>query len=286
MKIDTTTVYVFLDNFYQEFVKTEASYHLPGKKTTRVPGLSLSEILTILILYSFSPCKNFKFYYHTCITTHDFPNKVSYQRFIELIPRAFPLLCFLSQSLLKEPADGEYYMDSTHLAVCHNKRIFHHQVFDGLATRGKSSMGWFFGFKLHLIIDTKGDIMDIKFTPGNVDDRAVVDDMTVELIGKLYADRGYISAELFKKLWQRGLHLVTGIKKNMTNLPAHFYDKIMLRKRALIETVFGYLKNNFNIEHTRHRSPCNAFAHMISALIAYMMKPTKPTISTPYWIQG
>lgn len=146
---------------------------------------------------------------------------------------------------------------------------------------GKTTKGWFYGMKLHALVNEKGDLLHIKITPGNVDDQAVVPHMTKDLFGFLFADRGYIKKELFIDLYKRGLKLVTGIKKNMKNKLMDYREKLLLRKRSLSETVFDYLKNKFQIEHTRHRSPFNAFVHIISTLIAYQLKKSKPSISMP-----
>jgi len=191
--------------------------------------------------------------------------------------RLFMPLAVLLQSTVGEET-GIYFADSTCLKVCRNKRISHHKVFDGLAKRGKSSMGWFFGFKLHLIINHKGQIMAIKITPGNTDDRAALKQMTKTLTGKCFADKGYISKELFRNLWKKGLHLITGIRKNMKNHLMPYLDKIVLRKRFIIETVFGVLKTDMHLEHSRHRSASNAFVNILAALVAYTYKTNKPQI--------
>ena len=144
-------------------------------------------------------------------------------------------------------------------------------------------MGWFFGFKLHIIINDVGQIMAIKITKGNVDDRTPVTELTKKLKGSVYADKGYIGADLFKALYKRGLKLITGIKKNMKNYLINLADKKLLRKRFCIETIFGFLKNSMNLEHTRHRSPVNFLDNLIAALTAYSLtkgKPKKLTIST------
>ena len=172
---------------------------------------------------------------------------------------------------------GIYFVDSTKLAVCHNRRIHRHKVFDGLAARGKTSMGWFFGFKLHFVINHKGQIMAVKITPGNTADSTVLDEITRHLVGKLYADKGYIGQDLFKTLWQRGLHLITGIRRNMRNYLMPLADKIMLRKRFVIETVLDTLKSEMGLEHSRHRSPVNTMAHVLSCLVAYAFRPGKPS---------
>lgn len=136
------------------------------------------------------------------------------------------------------------------------------KYFERLAARGKSTMGWFYGLKLHLVINDKGEIMAIKITPGNTDDRRVLKTLLSGLKGKCYADKGYISQKLFKQLWTQGIHLITGIRKNMRNYLMLKHDKWLLRKRFLIETVLGILKTDMGLEHTRHRSAGNAFVHI------------------------
>jgi IS5 family transposase len=174
---------------------------------------------------------------------------------------------------------GLYFADSSKLAVCHNRRIDRHKVFDGLAARGKTSMGWFFGLKLHFVINHKGQIMALTITPGNTADSTVLEKITQHLAGKLYADKGYIGHELFRKLWQRGLHLITGIRRNMRNHLMPLADKLMLRKRFVIETVLDILKSEMGLEHSRHRSVINAMVHILSCLVAYAFRPGKPSIS-------
>ncbi len=194
------------------------------------------------------------------------------------MPRLFVPLMVLLHSVSGEQT-GVYFADSTKLAVCHNRRIHRHKVFDGLAARGKTSMGWFFGLKLHFVINHKGQIVALKITPGNTADSTVVDDLTRHLAGKLYADKGYSGHELFTKLWQRGLHLITGIRRNMRNYLMPLADKIMLRKRFVIETVLDTLKSEMGLEHSRHRSVMNALVHVLSCLVAYACRPGKPSIS-------
>ena len=142
-------------------------------------------------------------------------------------------------------------------------------------------MGWFFGLKLHLVITKDGKITAVHITPGNVDDRKPVRQMVKNLWGLLFGDRGYIDQKLFKELYLQGLKLITGIKKNMKNKLMELHEKIYLRKRSISECVFDYLKNKMELVHTRHRSVSNAFVHIISTLVAYSLKPTKPTISMP-----
>ena len=176
---------------------------------------------------------------------------------------------------------GISYIDSTPLRSCHIKREKQHKVFKGIAQKGQCSLGWFYGFKLHIIINDRGEILDFIITPGNVDDRKPLNDMDLHkrIFGKLYGDKGYISKDLFEKLFVDGVHLITKIKKNMKNSLMLLQDKIALRKRALIETVNDELKNICQIEHTRHRSFENFTTNLLSGLIAYSLFDKKPSIN-------
>jgi hypothetical protein len=194
------------------------------------------------------------------------------------MPRLFVPLMVLLHSLSGERS-GVDFAASTKRAVCHNRRIHRHKVFDGLAARGKTSMGWFYGLKLHLVINHKGQIMALKITPGNTADSSVLDAITRHLKGKLYPDKGSIGRALFNKLWQRGRHLITTIRRNMRNYLMPLADKIMLRKRFVIETVLDTLKSEMGLEHSRHRSVINAMVHVLSCLVAYACRPGKPSIS-------
>jgi hypothetical protein len=282
MAVDITALYCCLDDFCKVFEDWEAHRLIPSAQTRTRPGkLSRAEMLFIMVLFHLSAYKNFKtFYLHGigCQYRACFRDLPHYDRFISLMPRLFVPLMVLLHSLSGEET-GIYFGDSSKLAVCHNRRIDRHRVFDGLAARGKTSMGWFYGLKLHLVINHKGQIMALKITPGNTADSTVLDEITQHLRGKLYADKGYISREVFTKLWQRGLHLITGIRRNMRNHLMLLGDKIMLRKRFVIETVLDILKCDMGLEHSRHRSPVNAMVHVLSCLVAYAYRPGKPSIS-------
>lgn len=137
-------------------------------------------------------------------------------------------------------------------------------------------MGWFYGFQLHIIVNECGELLAVQLTPGNVDDRKPVSELVQDLTGKLFGDKGYISGELFSKLYEQGLQLITRVRKNMKNYLMPLVDKILLRKRSLIETINDQLKNICQIDHTRHRSVMNFGVNLICALICYQQQEKKP----------
>lgn len=247
----------------------------------RQTQLSMSEIMTIIIHFHQSHYRNFKAYYLQHVEVNlrsEFPDLVSYNRFVELMPWVLiPLLAYMRGH--KGSCSGISFVDSTPLKVCHNLRIRRHKVFAGLADRGKTSMGWFFGFKLHLVVNDQGEILAFQLTPGNVDDRKPVPKMTNKLFGKLFGDRGYISQELFRQLYEEGLVLITTLRKNMKNQLMLLEERLLLRKRAIIETINDQLKNISQIEHSRHRSFANFIVNLLAGLIAYSLQAKKPTIN-------
>jgi hypothetical protein len=236
-------------------------------------------MMTLVVAFHLSNYRTFKhFYQHVHqYWRAEFPGLVSYPRFVALQPYLLVPLCLYLNSR-KGPITGIAFIDSTSLVVCHNRRIHSHRVFKDLAKRGKNSIGWFFGFKLHLIINDRGDLLAFKLTPANTDDRTPVPEMTRGMWGKLFGDKGYISQALFELLFKQNLQLITKIKKNMKNKLMPMADKILLRKRALIETVNDQLKNISQVEHTRHRSITGFMLNMLGALVAYTYQEKKPSL--------
>ena len=253
-------------------------------KRQRATKLSESEIITILIYFHYSKMRDFNAYYTLHIggpLQSAFPDLISYNRFIELIPRVLEsMYAFLQRHFV--PSTGIAFIDSSELPVCHPKRMKRNKVFQGTGAIGKSSKGWFFGFKMHLLINHDGGLVSAKITPGNVNDRKPVIEMARTLGGKLFGDKGYISKTLTKKLMEKGVTLITSIKKNMKPQVLSLFDKAVLKKRSLIESVNNQLKKVFHIEHTRHRSPINAFVHMFAGLAAYCLNPNKPSANIEY----
>ncbi len=282
------SVFCDVDNFCNELNLYFKHYYLScGQKPVSLEpscSLSLSEIMTICIGFHLSGYRTFKWYYTKLILkeyTKFFPKLVSYNRFVELMSyAAIPLTLFVQFHKYKE-CTGISFVDSTTLDVCDNHRISQHKVFKGIAKRGKSSTGWFYGFKLHLIINDRGEILNFCLTAGNVDDSnpKVMEHLTKNLFGKILGDKGYISKKLFESLFKKGIQLITKQKKNAKKAEAVcICDKILLRKRAIIESVNDFLKNICQIEHSRHRSRCNFIVNLVSGLAAYSFLPKKPSL--------
>ena len=283
MQIDTTAGFCCLDDFCKTYEEWERAGRIgiDGSRQ-RDHMLSLSERLLIMTMFHNSAYEDFKHFYEHGIK-HEYASLFGqtpcYARFVALMKQLLVPFAILLHSLKGEET-GIYFTDSSKLAVCHNRRITRNRVFKNLAKRGRTTMGWFFGFKLHIVINHKCEIMAVKISGGNVDDRKPLEKMVSGLRGKLFADKGYIGKELFNKLWRNGLHLITGIRKTMKNYLMPWFDKVLLRKRFIIETLFDKLKSAMSLEHSRHRSSVNAFVHILSCLVAYCFSTNKPKIST------
>jgi transposase len=252
------------------------------KKRQRDRSLTISEIMTILIAFHQSHYRDFKAYYCEQVSKNwhkEFPGLVSYTRFVEYTPSVvIPLMVYLRTRCLGR-CSGISFIDSTSLDVCLNQRIHSHKVFAGLAGRGKTSTGWFFGFKLHLVVNDRGEILRFCLTPGNIDDRKPVPHLADRLFGKLFGDKGYISQPLAQSLREMfDVQLITKLRRNMKNQLMTWSDRILLRRRAIIETIIDQLKNISQIEHSRHRSVPNYFVNVLCGLIAYCRRPSKPSL--------
>ena len=286
---EITKIFCMADDFskiYDKFIKANGLGPKRDRRKReyhRAPRLSDSEVITIMILFHFSGYRCLKHFYvgHVCPhMLHLFPRPVSYNRFTELEKKvAVPLILFLKKCLMRR-CTGISFVDSTALRVCRNQRIHLHRVFRGLAQRGQCSMGWFYGFKLHLICNEKGELLSFMLTPGNIDDRDPLKNSAFleNISGKLVGDKGYISKGLFEKLFVDGIQLLTKVRSNMKGALMTVADKILLRKRAIIECVNDELKNMAQIEHSRHRSVANFAVNLVAALSAYCFFPKKPMI--------
>jgi Transposase DDE domain. len=277
-----TEIFCLVDEFCKEYDQI-VDKHLLGTPSKRPSVMTKSEVITITILFQLSGFRTFKHFYIYYLQKHmqdDFPNTVSYNRFTELMQQNLMAMTLFLKTCCLGNCTGISFVDSTPIRVCKSKRIKNNKVFKGIATTGKSTMGWFHGFKLHIIINDKGEILNFTITQANIDDRAPLKKKSFldKIYGKLYADKGYIGKDLMQLLFADGLHLITHIKNNMKNSLMTMSDKILLRKRSVIETVNDELKNICQVEHSRHRSFTNFLSNIVAGLIAYSFLPKKPTI--------
>ena len=284
VRLDLDEVFCDVDDFCQlleQLGKGQPQLPWHGDAKPYRSRLSISEVTTIVIGFHSSGFRTFKEFYTLQVLAHwnqAFPNLVSYNRFVELMGwSVVPMVGYLYTCCFGDPT-GISFVDSTPLKVCDKHRAHSHKVFKGLAGWGKSSTGWFFGFKLHVVINDRGEFLGFALTPGNTDDRKPVPEMVKGLLGQVFGDRGYVSQKLFEKLYEQGLELISRRRKNMKNSLVKLLDKILLRKRSLIESVNDQLKNICQIEHSRHRSHFNFLANLLGGLIAYCYHPKKPSI--------
>ena len=256
-----TTIYCEVDDFVKQFeiYLSDRAIVGNGKKIRkRTSTMSTSEVITILILFHLNGYRSLKHFYLNYVKKHmkkDFPSTVSYNRFTELQKSSILPMLFYMMHVRTGKCTGISFIDSTPLRVCHNRRIHNHKVFDGYATRGHCSLGFYFGFKLHLVVNEMGEILTFQLSNANVDDRAPLKNNSFikRIFGKLFGDKGYISKEIKELLFVDGINLITKLKKNMKKQLLTATDKVLLRKRAIIETVNDELKNICQIEHSRHR---------------------------------
>lgn len=277
-------IFCDIDDFYKQHINQppiKKLPHLSGKRCrNRKTAMSGSEMMTVMILFHLSHYRTFKDFYYDCILGQyhaEFPSAVSYPRFVSLMPRLLePLTRYVLSRTGKNT--GLYYVDSTKMVVCHNRRIYRNKVFKGIAERGHCSVGFFYGFKLHIVINHQGEIMSFCLTKGNVDDRQVVEKLMRGLTGIGAGDKGYIGKKLQENLAGQGLKFITKVRKNMKKKMLGAFEKFFLYQRGVIETVIDQLKSVCHVEHTRHRNPVNFLVNLISGLAGYCIKPRKPAI--------
>lgn len=275
------TIFCEIDDFCKQLDEQTKGYLLTGPmKSKRGPasGLAISEIMTILVMFQMSKFRDFKNFYNGFLLAYhrsSFPKLPCYARFIAIMNRViFPMTIFTQLKAGKRT--GIYYIDSTCLPVCHIKRSSRHKTFEAVADYGRTSVGWFFGLKLHLVTNDKGELMAFKITQGSQHDSKAAAPLLKSFQGLAFGDKGYLGKKLFDELFNQGLKLITRKRKNMKDKEKlSGFEKQMLNQRGIIETVIGHLKHCYQVWHTRHRSIINAMTHLIAALAAYAIEPLK-----------
>jgi len=279
-------IFCSCDDFMIAFEQLQAHYQLPHKtnsKPTRIPQMAASEIMTICIFYHLSGFKCFEYYYRQIILIHlkdYFPKAVSYERFVSLQSRYYSLLYLYLNSCRYGKHTGIYYADSKKLPVCDNRRIHQHKTFYSIANRGKSSTGWFFGFKVFLIINQHGQLINMRISKASKADNNYewMQQLFKNIKGYCFTDKGFISAKFFEQALLNGLKIITGIRTKMKNKLIDMTEKLLHKKRGIIESVNDILMTVCDIDHTRHRSPYNFMVNLISGTIAYTFLDKLPSI--------
>ena len=291
-------IYVEVDDFCKSQVEKISSLIVKHKffedlyeKRHLSKRMTMAEVMTILIYYHYSGYKNFKTYYTKYVEKelkNDF-TIVSYNRFVWWTPLALlPLICFVMWCCCNGKRTGIYFIDSTKISACNNRRVHMNKVFKGFASWGKTSMGWFWGFKLHLLVNQYGELINCRFTTGSVSDNnvKVLFHLTNDINGWVIGDKGYLCNKAKNDFIEKDgeISLFAKPRKNQKTKKSYydripFLAKLWARKRGLIETIIGVKKEEFNLEHTRHRSIFNAFTHMYAAIAAYYFRVNKPNAS-------
>ncbi|MCA0457110.1 MAG: IS982 family transposase [Chloroflexi bacterium] len=282
-------LYCAVDDFCKAMDKAQAGHRLVSgtAQRQRAGRLSDSEALTIMIHFHQSHYRTFKAYYQDHVEVYlkaEFPQLISYGRFVQRMPRLLGWLCLYLFSRFGL-CSGISFVDATFIAVCDNRRINQHQIFKGIAARGKGSTGWSFGFKLHLVVNDAGELLAVYLTAANRHELKALPKLVKRLFGKLFADMAYLSQSMFEQLMEQGIQLVTKLKSNMKNNLMLMTDKLLLRKRSIIETINDQLKNISQIEHSRHRSPIHFLVNLVSGLIAYTHQTKKPSLDRSQFLR-
>lgn len=289
---DLITIFCEIDDFCKDFVKqVEAKKNLlsDGEAKRKRPfSLTPSEVMTISIWYHFSGYRTFQDYYTKEVERHlsgEFPTLVSYNRFIELRKKIVTLLFIFFVTRKLSNCTGISYIDSFKLEACHIKREKSHKTLKKIAQKGKTSTGWFYGMKVHLVINQKGEIISFHISSGNFadNDEFILFKITKNLIGKLFGDKGYLINQVkANHFLKKSLQLITKVRDNMKEKTLSAEDKFYLEKRGIIESVGDILKEHLLMQHTRHRSMWGFLLHVFTSLISYQMRPNKPQLSQLY----
>lgn len=274
-------IYCFVDDFIK-VVLSSMRYALQRPDRNIPPlkkhNLSIAELATLAMFRFFTGHANWKDFYRHIRTYHgnDFPNLPKYGNFMEAINRLSGFAILLLQGFMHvfkkfTPEKAEKFADSSKLQVCHIKREFSHKVAKSIANKSKSSMGWFYGFRLHLIVNELMQILNVKITPANVDDRKGLEMMWKDIFGMIIADAGYVGRAFQEKARHLGKWLFTGVRANMKKIMTETQHQL-LKMRQIVETVFSVLKLRMGMETTLPRSPLGYFAHYLWCITAYQLK--------------
>lgn len=238
--------------------------------------LSITTVISLNLMRYFLHVKDLKAFHRIVKMMDIIPDFINYENFLKASNKALPVMVLFLQALLAQNRalnkTDVHFMDSTPLTTCLNRRIFNHKVTKDIASRGKSTKGWFYGLKLHGVCSENGLLEALYFTSGNVNDSKTVEKLTENMKGRFFADAGYLkkSSEL-KKLAESGRFIYASTRKNMNRLMSTEEWNI-LRKRNIIESDWGAMKQNFFLEYHQARGIDGLFRHYVNAISAYILQ--------------
>jgi len=274
-------IYCFADDFVKMiFNNIKYALKRPGQNNPPIKkhNLSIAEICALAIFRFFTGHRNWKDFYRHVKTYHgtDFPNLPSYQNFLDAVNRLSGLAGILSQAFMDvfkkiTPEESNKFADSTRLRVCDIKREFSHKVAKNIATKSKSTMGWFYGFRLHIISNELLHILNFKITTATVDERAALEMMWNDIFGMIIADAGYIGKDWKEKAAALGKNLFTSVRKNMKKIMSEAQHQLF-RMRQKVEIVFSVLKLRLGLETTLPRSELGYLSHYLWCITSYQFK--------------
>ncbi|MDR0472373.1 MAG: IS982 family transposase [Treponema sp.] len=276
------TLYCVIDDFIKAVMNTETGQKmLESWKASRGPQrqLCLSEVLTLNVLRFSFHIFDLKAFVRIaeCSYKAYFPGLPNYENFLKASNQSFSFTVVLLQYLLelnrRMSKGGLFFFDSTALSVCANGNISTHRVTEGFASRGVTSKGWFFGFKLHGACDAHGNPVNLRFTTGSVHDSQEAEHLTGGLNGIFVGDAGYLlRKEVFARLFERHKRILAAARKNMKRLMTE-EQGALLRKRNIIETMWGKLKERYGLVFHLARNMTGLFRHYCYSLASYMLEP-------------
>lgn len=274
-------IYCFVDDFIKMiFNNIKYALKRPDQNTPPIKkhNLSIAELVALAILRFFTGHRNWKDFYQHIKTYHakDFPRLPKYGNFIEAVNRLSGLALILLQGFMEvfkklTPEESKKFVDSTRLRVCDIKREFSHKVAKNIATKSKSTMGWFYGFRLHIIVNELLHILNFKITTATVDERVALEMMWSDIFGMIIADAGYMGKEWAEKAKNLGKNLFAAVRKNMKKMMTKAQHQLF-RMRQKVEIVFSVLKLRLGLETALPRSSLGFFSHYLWCLTAYELK--------------
>lgn len=274
-------IFCFVDDFHEHILTLlrpalirPHQQHPPLKRR----NLSTTELVSLALFFQFTGHRSWRDFYKY-IKTHyrqDFPDLPSYRNFVAAMNALSPYAVILLQAfcaLFRQttPATAAKFADSTNLPVCSIKREFSHQVMKLFATKSKTTMGWFYGLRLHVLCNELMQILECRITTATVGERAALESMWNYIFGLIVADAGYLGQEFQTRARSLGKQLLTGARANMKKLLTKKQHEL-LQLRQVIETIFSVLKTRLGLGSTLPRSPLGHFARYVWCLAAYQLK--------------